>query len=70
MSSFVAIEGGRPPSVHQPYETIYQEGTGEKPQVLPLYGGPKLFWLPLLLRLMTKTICYQSVGSFYFSFTA
>lgn len=67
MSSFVVIRGGRSPSAHQPYETIYQErGGGWESQALPLYGVPELFWLPLLLRLMTKTICHQSIGNLFF----
>lgn len=54
-----------PDSVHQSYETIYQE-KGEKSLTLQLYGGPKLSLLPLLFALMTKTICYQFIGNFFF----
>lgn len=47
MSPFVAIEGSRHPSVTSLLKQ-YARRWGEKSQTLQLYGGPKLFLLPLL----------------------
>lgn len=35
-------------------------------QTLQLYRGPQLSLLPLLFRRMTKTICSQFIGNFFF----